>query len=122
MEHSLSELEGAVWELYRWVLAEKAVMEGTECFVLLVDGPGLAVKLDFNDVFCVSAMVNFVLDHPCSRDLHLEGNLKEDGALSCTIFGALLHMVNEDLSREEDVAEFALHRDRMLKDPLIDLH
>ena len=86
-------------------------MQATECLVLLIYGPRLTVELDFDHVLGVSSMIQLVLDHLCLQNLHVQWNLEEDCAMSCAIFRALLDMVHESLSREENVAELALHGD-----------
>ena len=96
-------------------------MQAAEGFVLLVDGPRLSIEFDFDDVLRIGAMINLVLHHSCLRDLDLQRNLEEYGAIASTVFRALLHMVDESLRWEEYVAELALHRDRMLEHSLIDL-
>ena len=96
-------------------------MQTAEGFILLVNGPRLSIKFDLDDVLCVSPMVNLVLDHSCLSYLDLQRDLEEYGTVPSTIFRALLYMINEGLSREEYVAELALHCDRMLEHPLIDL-
>lgn len=121
VEYSLSELERAVWELDQGVLVDKAVVQAAECLVLLVDSPRLPIELDLDDILGVGAMIGLILDHPRARDLHVERNLEEKAALAGTIFRARLHVIDECLGWEEDVAEFTLHRDRVLEDPLVDL-
>ena len=118
-KNSLAELERCIWEFDRWILAQKTIMQATECLVLLIYRPSLAIKFDLNHVLCVSSMVEFVLNHASCRDRDLQRYFEEDASLTRTILCALLHMVNECFTWEEHAAEFALHRNCMLKNALV---
>jgi len=96
-------------------------MQAAESLVLLIDGPGLAIELDFDNVISVGAVIYLILDHACLDDLQSEWNLEKEATMPSVIFSACFHVVDEDLCWEKDVAELALHRDRVLEDPLIDL-
>jgi hypothetical protein len=96
-------------------------VQAAEGLIFLIYGPGLAVELDFDDVVGVGAVVCLILDHACADDLQSEWNLEKETAMPRVVFGACLHVVDEDLSWEKDVAELALHGDGVLEDPLVNL-
>ena len=85
-------------------------MQAAESLVSLTDLPLLSVEFDFYYIVSISSMVIFILDHSSARDLHQEWDLKEYAPLTCAIFSALFHMIDESFSWEKDCAELALHR------------
>ena len=72
-------------------------MQTTESSVLLTDGPRLAIEFDFHGMLCVSPIVVLVLDHIGRHDADCQWDLEEVRSDVGTLFGATLHMVNEDL-------------------------
>ena len=118
----MSKLERAVRELDAGVLVNQTIMKAAKGLVLLINDPVLSVELDFNHVVSVGSIVSLVLNHASVHYVDHEWNLEEDCALARAVFCARLDMVNKDLSREEYVAELALHRNSMLEDPLVDFH
>ena len=87
VEVPLCELERAVRELDGRVLVDQTVVQTAKGFVFLVNGPGLAVEFDFDDILCVSAVVILILHHARTCNLHCERNLEEEaprsGAFLC---------------------------------------
>ena len=67
-------------------------------------------------------MIDLILHHLRVCNIDLKRYLEEDGSMTCTIFRALLDVLYESLSWEENVAEFALHRKRVLEYALIDFN
>ncbi len=122
MEHSLIELIGTVWELDRWELRQKAVMQTAESLILLINCPRLSIEFDFDNILSIGAMVKLILHHPCICDLHMQGYLEEDRTLASIVFSALFDMIDKNLTRVENVAELALHGNRVLKNSLVDLN
>ena len=57
MEYSLIELIGYVWELNRWELRQKAIVEAAKSFILLINGPRLSIELDFDNILSIGAMI-----------------------------------------------------------------
>ena len=84
-------------------------MQATESSVLLTYSPGLPIKLNFDDILRVRAMINFILHHFSVDDVNCERYFEEECPMSCTILRALLHVLNESLTWEKYVAEFTLH-------------
>lgn len=57
MEYSLIELIGHVWELNRWELRQKAVVQAAESFILLINGPRLTIEFDFDNILSIGAVI-----------------------------------------------------------------
>ena len=84
-------------------------MQAAEGLVALAYLPLLPIELDFDDVVSVCSMVSFILNHSSCRDENLKRYFEEKTALTSTVLRALLHVIDECLTGEEDVAELALH-------------
>ena len=97
-------------------------MQAAEGFIPLGYLPVLAVEFHLDQIVGVRPVVSLVLNHLGLHDLYLQRYLKEEAALPGAILRALLHMLNEVFLGEENVAELALHGDRVLEDTLIDLY
>ena len=96
-------------------------MQAAECFISLLDLPGLPIELNLNHILCVGPMIHLICLQVRVDYLYDKGYLEKETATSSTVFGASLDMVDEGLCREEDITELALHRDGMLEDALVNL-
>ena len=97
-------------------------MQTAKCFVPLCYLPVLTIELDFYHIISVGPVVSLVCNHLGPHNFHLKWNLKEEITLSGTIFCALLNMLDKVFLWVENVAELALHGDRVFKDTLVNLY
>ena len=97
-------------------------MQAAKRFVPLIYLPVLSIEFDLDHIFRIGSVVSIILNHLSLSNLHLKWNLKEKITLSCAILCALFHMLDKVFLWEENVAEFALHGDRMFEDTSIYLY
>lgn len=83
-------------------------METAEGSILLVDGPRLSVKFDFNYIFSICSVIGIVFNHPRLLNCENQGNFEENRSSAAAVLRASLDMVNEALRREKYVAELTL--------------
>jgi len=96
-------------------------METAEGPVLLIDRPVLSVELNLDHILGICAVVSVILDHAGVLNADSQGNFEEDGSAAAAVLCASLHVVYETFRWKKYVAEFALLRNCMLEDSLVDL-
>ena len=92
-------------------------MKRAESLILLVDSPSFGVEVNLYLVFSVISVVHGVLTDGCLLDTNAHWDLEEVRSTKSVVFVTALDMINKDLRREENSAEFALHGLRVFKDP-----
>ena len=116
--HLLCELNWRLRELDVRVLVDQFFMKKAKSLVLLAHYPFFLVELYIDNVFSVLAIVDWIVINSCWFDSKWQRNLKEESPIEAIVFATSLNMLNKNLSREENLAEFTLHRLRMFKDSL----
>jgi hypothetical protein len=67
------------------------------------------VEGNVDDILCVLPIVNGIVVHSGRFDGEREWDLEEERPREAVVFAARFHVLHEDLCREEDLTEFALH-------------
>ena len=115
-------MNGRLRELDIRVLINKLFMQKAERLILLTYVPLFLVELNINDILSVLPIIDWVIVNSGWFDCNIQGNLEEERPWKSVFFAASFNMLNEDLCREENLTEFALHRLRMFEYSLIHLY
>ena len=97
-------------------------MQQAESLIFLADYPLFLVEGNVNDILCILPIIDWIVVNSGWFDGEREWDLEEERPREAVVFAARFDMLHEDLCREEDLTEFALHGLGVLEYTLIDLH
>lgn len=121
-QHLLGELNRRLRKLDVRILIDQFLVQQAERLVFLAHYPLFLVECNVNHILCILPIVNGIIVYPGWFDGEREWDLEEERPCEAVVFAARFHVLHEDLCREEDLTEFALHGLWVLEYTLIDLN